>query len=68
MLLAHFQTVSEPNGDRVKLTISSKVLLYRYYGTTGKSPRFGYREGVRTSTASCLSRLRERSETRSGSG
>ena len=37
------ERLPDPNGDRVKLTMSGKFLPYRYYGATGNSPRFGYR-------------------------
>jgi cyanate lyase len=35
---------SDPKGDRVKLTMSGKFLPYKYYGTTGNVPGYGYKE------------------------
>jgi len=35
---------SDPKGDRVKLTMSGKFLPYKYYGTTGNVPSYGYKE------------------------
>ncbi|HLH12494.1 MAG TPA: cyanase [Methylovirgula sp.] len=34
----------DPRGDRVKLTISGKFLPYKYYGSSGNVPAYGYRE------------------------
>ena len=35
---------SDPKGDRVKLTMSGKFLPYKYYGSTGNVPGYGYKE------------------------
>jgi cyanate lyase len=34
----------DPKGDRVKITMSGKFLPYKYYGATGNSPQYGYKE------------------------
>lgn len=34
----------DPRGDRVKLTMSGKFLPYKYYGATGNTPAYGYKE------------------------
>jgi cyanate lyase len=33
-----------PRGDRVKITMSGKFLPYKYYGSAGNVPEYGYRE------------------------
>jgi cyanate lyase len=33
-----------PRGDRVKITMSGKFLPYKYYGSEGNVPEYGYRE------------------------
>ena len=34
----------DPNGDRVKITMSGKFLPYKYYGATGNAQAYGYKE------------------------
>ena len=34
----------DPKGDRVKLSMSGKFLPYKYYGSTGNAPGYGYKE------------------------
>jgi len=34
----------DPKGDRVKLTMSVKFLPYKYYGATGNTPAYGFKE------------------------
>jgi len=34
----------DPKGDRVKITMSGKFLPYKYYGATGNTPGYGYKE------------------------
>ncbi len=34
----------DPNGDRVKLTMSGKFLPYKYYGANGNHQALGYKE------------------------
>ena len=34
----------DPRGDRVKFTMSGKFLPYKYYGATGNTPAYGYKE------------------------
>jgi cyanate lyase len=34
----------DPKGDRVKITMSGKFLPYKYYGSTGNVPGYGYKE------------------------
>ena len=34
----------DPQGDRVKITMSGKFLPYKYYGATGNVPQYGYKE------------------------
>ncbi len=34
----------DPKGDRVKITMSGKFLPYKYYGSTGNHPAYGYKE------------------------
>lgn len=34
----------DPKGDRVKLTLSGKFLPYKYYGSSGDTPAYGYKE------------------------
>jgi cyanate lyase len=36
--------LSDPKGDRVKITMSGKFLPYKYYGATGNAPTYGYKE------------------------
>lgn len=38
------ERLTDPNGDRVKLTMSGKFLPYKYYGATGKEQALGYKE------------------------
>ena len=35
---------SDAKGDRVKITMSGKFLPYKYYGSTGNVPGYGYKE------------------------
>ena len=34
----------DPRGDRVKITMSGKFLPFKYYGATGNTPQYGYKE------------------------
>jgi cyanate lyase len=34
----------DPRGDRVKITMTGKFLPYKYYGATGNTPAYGYKE------------------------
>jgi cyanate lyase len=34
----------DPKGDRVRITMSGKFLPYKYYGSTGNVPGYGYKE------------------------
>ena len=34
----------DPRGDRVKITMSGKFLPYKYYGATGNTAQYGYKE------------------------
>ena len=34
----------DPRGDRVKFTLSGKFLPYKYYGATGNTPTYGFKE------------------------
>ena len=38
------ERVANPKGDRVRLTMSGKFLPYKYYGSTGNVPEYGFRE------------------------
>jgi len=38
------ERLPDPRGDRVKMTMSGKFLPYKYYGATGNSPAYGYKE------------------------
>ena len=38
------ERLPNPNGDRVKITMSGKFLPYKYYGNTGNIPEYGYKE------------------------
>jgi cyanate lyase len=38
------ERLPNPKGDRVKITMSGKFLPYKYYGNTGNTPEYGYRE------------------------
>ena len=38
------ERLPDSKGDRVKITMSGKFLPYKYYGATGNSPTYGYRE------------------------
>ncbi|MGA7487228.1 MAG: cyanase [Xanthobacteraceae bacterium] len=38
------ERLPNPKGDRVKLTMSGKFLPYKYYGSTGNVPEYGYKE------------------------
>jgi len=39
------ERVSNPKGDRVKITMSGKFLPFKYYGATGNVPEYGFKEG-----------------------
>jgi cyanate lyase len=39
-----FERVANPNGDRVKITMSGKFLPYKYYGNSGNVPEYGFKE------------------------
>jgi len=34
----------DPKGDRVRITMSGKFLPFKYYGATGNTPQYGYKE------------------------
>ena len=34
----------DPKGDRVKITMSGKFLPFKYYGATGNTPQYGFKE------------------------
>ena len=34
----------DPRGDRVKITMTGKFLPYKYYGATGNTPAYGFKE------------------------
>jgi len=38
------ERLSDPKGDRVKLTMSGKFLPFKYYGATGNNQALGYKE------------------------
>jgi cyanate lyase len=38
------ERLPDPKGDRVKIGMSGKFLPYKYYGATGNSPQYGYKE------------------------
>src|SRR5215216_2331119 len=38
------ERVPNPKGDRVKITMSGKFLPYKYYGSSGNVPEYGYNE------------------------
>jgi cyanate lyase len=38
------ERLPNPKGDRVKFTMSGKFLPYKYYGATGNSQQYGYKE------------------------
>ncbi|HKG00736.1 MAG TPA: cyanase [Xanthobacteraceae bacterium] len=38
------ERVPNPKGDRVKITMSGKFLPYKYYGSAGNVPEYGYNE------------------------
>jgi len=38
------ERLPNPKGDRVKISMSGKFLPYKYYGSTGNVPEFGYKE------------------------
>src|SRR3954447_9562149 len=38
------ERLPNPKGDRVKMTMSGKFLPYKYYGSSGNIPEYGYRE------------------------
>ncbi|HYS48088.1 MAG TPA: cyanase, partial [Xanthobacteraceae bacterium] len=40
----HMERLPNPKGDRVKITMSGKFLPYKYYGSTGNIPEYGYKE------------------------
>src|ERR1700756_2474964 len=39
------ERLSDPKGDRVKITMSGKFLPYKYYGASGNVPEYGFKEG-----------------------
>jgi cyanate lyase len=39
------ERLPDPNGDRVKMTMSGKFLPYKYYGATGNHQKTGRKEG-----------------------
>lgn len=39
------ERLPDPKGDRVKITMSGKFLPYKYYGSSGNVPEYGYKEG-----------------------
>jgi cyanate lyase len=38
------ERLPNPKGDRVKITMSGKFLPYKYYGSSGNIPEYGYKE------------------------
>ena len=38
------ERLPNPKGDRVKITMSGKFLPYKYYGSIGNVPEYGYKE------------------------
>ena len=38
------ERLPNPKGDRVKITMSGKFLPYKYYGATGNSQEYGFKE------------------------
>ena len=38
------ERLPNPKGDRVKISMSGKFLPYKYYGSTGNVPEYGYKE------------------------
>ncbi len=38
------ERVADPKGDRVKITMSGKFLPFKYYGSSGNVPGYGYKE------------------------
>jgi cyanate lyase len=38
------ERVADPKGDRVKITMSGKFLPFKYYGSTGNVPGYGFKE------------------------
>ncbi len=40
----NMERLPNPKGDRVKITMSGKFLPYKYYGSTGNIPEYGYKE------------------------
>jgi cyanate lyase len=39
------ERLPNPKGDRVKITMSGKFLPYKYYGSSGNVPEYGFKEG-----------------------
>jgi cyanate lyase len=39
------ERVAKPAGDRVEITMSGKLLPYKYYGASGNVPEVGFKEG-----------------------
>lgn len=48
MSVIGFDTVidrqADPKGDRVKLAMTGKFLLFKYYGATGNQQAYGFKE------------------------
>jgi cyanate lyase len=38
------ERLADPNGDRVKISMSGKFLPFKYYGATGNAQAYGYKE------------------------
>src|SRR6201992_4044836 len=38
------ERLPDPRGDRVKITMSGKFLPFKYYGATGNTAEYGYKE------------------------
>ena len=38
------ERLPNPKGDRVKISMSGKFLPYKYFGSTGNVPEYGYKE------------------------
>ena len=38
------ERLPDPKGDRVKIAMSGKFLPFKYYGATGNTPAYGYKE------------------------
>ena len=39
------ERLPDAKGDRMKITMSGKFLPFKYYGSSGNVPEYGYKEG-----------------------